>query len=120
MIKPSTLIYMLIATGSLLRAEVIVFHFDSSNIEFNPSFSESGLEISFSTDTSLNSNGVAQFVSDDRANPFSGPGNLRLSSQGGGPELSAAFLDLPIAAHRLELYAAECDSTCPGDEREFL
>ncbi len=91
--------------------ETAVFHFDvSPGGEFNPTLTQGGITISFETDETVNPAGVVQFVDDERAKPYSGAGNLRLTTRSmGGPYDIVVNLQVSTALYAITLHAYQAN-----------
>jgi hypothetical protein len=89
----------------------IVFGFDESPTEFNPTFTKGPVTILFSTDTSVNAAGVMQFVDDFRAEPYRGKGNVRLTSRGSPQDPNVAVdMRFNIKVYTISCHAFQTDS----------
>ncbi len=91
--------------------ETATFHFDVRPAkELNPTITEGGITISFTTDETVNPAGDVQFVDDERAEPYRGKGNLRLSTHVFGAAHDVAVnLYVSTALYAMTLYAFQGD-----------
>ncbi len=107
------------STGGIIvvpRTETLRFSFDRSDEEFNPDFYSDGFMVRFSPDRVVNPFGVAQFVNDARAVPFSGPGNIRLSERASGPAKAVAVIvnfSTPVLTVELQAFQIDLGSQVP-------
>jgi hypothetical protein len=91
--------------------ETATFHFDVRPAkELNPTITEGGITISFTTDEAVNPAGDVQFVDDERAEPYRGKGNLRLSTHVfGAADDVGVNLYVSTALYAMTLFAFQGD-----------